>query len=453
MAEHRKAKANLGTDPIGQLLREQSIPAAVGILSIIIYQIIDTIFVGNWVGTNAIGAITVVLPITFLISSVGMALGVGGSSVISRALGSDNTPKAWLTFGNLISLTFVFSICTVTFGYIFAEPLLKLFGGKGAIFELAYDYYMILLTTLPFLAWAMMSNNIIRAEGEAKTAMVTLIIPGVVNIILDALFIVGLGWGIKGAALATAISYFCCGAFTFWYFTSGRSSIRILAKNFKLNFAIVRETIAIGTTTFVRQGTSSLLSIVVNNTLFAYSGELGIAMYGIISRMMLFVFFPVFGLVQGSLPIIGFNYGAKQLSRVKETLSMAIKYGTAICLFIFLFIFLCSDQIIRVFTNDPQLLNMGGPALRMVFLAAPIIGIQALGAAYFQAIGKALPALLLTLSRQGFFLIPLILILPLYLKVLGVWYAFPISDTLSMLVTLAFLYPQWKKLSQLQEEI
>ena len=444
----QKSKINLGSEPIGTLLMKQSVPAAIGILSIAIYQIIDTIFVGNYIGSNAIAAITVVLPITFLISSVGMGLGVGGASIIARALGADNPKKADQTFGNLISLVAIFSLITLTLGFFFAEPVIQLFGGKGAIFPLAYEYYMILLPTLPFLAWAMMSNNIIRSEGQAQVAMFTLIIPGLMNIVLDAVFIMGLGWGMKGAALATAISYMCSAAFTFWFFVSGRSSISFYKENLKIKWSIVKETLAIGGTTLARQGIGSLLAIILNNTLFTYGQELGVAVYGIISRVMMFVFFPIFGLVQGSLPIIGFNYGALQYDRVKKTVVTAMVTCTAISMVVFLLIFTFSDRFIRIFSKDPQLISEGGRALKLVFIAAPIIGIQALGAAYFQAIGKALPALLLTLSRQGFYLIPLVLILPFYLQIDGVWYAFPIADVLSMLTTLAFLYPQWKALSR-----
>ncbi len=442
-------KSNLGTENIGKLLRQQSIPAAIGILSIAIYQVVDTIFVGNYVGTNAIAAITVVMPITFLISSIGMALGVGGASIISRALGADQEEHAIHTFNNLITLVFIIAFIAFSLGFFFAHPILKAFGGRGDIFPIAHEYFMMLLPSVPFLAWAMMSNNIIRAEGQATISMITMLIPGLLNIILDAIFIVGLGWGMKGAGLATALSYLASASFTAWYFfLSGRSNIAFVRKYLKPKWEIVRETFAIGVTTLARQGAVSILTIVLNNTLFNYGGELSVAVYGIISRLMMFIFFPIFGLVQGSLPIIGFNYGANQYKRVRQTLSTALIYSTILCFMIFVLIFLFSDSIIRIFTQDAALIEQGSRALKMVFLAATIIGIQALGAAYFQAIGKAVPALLLTLSRQGFFLIPLILVLPLYFDIDGVWYSFPIADVLSMVVTLIFLYPQWAKLNK-----
>ncbi len=447
MRERKKTRLNLGEDSIGSLLFKQSLPAAIGLMSVIVYQLVDTIFVGNFIGTNAIAAITVVLPITFLISSVGMSLGVGGASVISRAMGADDPDKAYLTFGNLIVLVSILSISAMILGYLFANPVLSLFGAKGEVFPMAYQYYMILLPALPFLAWAMMANNLVRSEGEATIPMIAMIIPGILNILLDALFIMVFGWGIQGAALATMFSYISSGSFLLWYFVSGRSSILFYKENLKLKWDIIKETISIGGTTLARQGTASLLAIVINNTLFVYSGELGIAAYGIVSRVMMFIFFPVFGLVQGSLPIVGFNFGANQYLRVRKTMTMAISWGTFFCFLILLVILGFADPVVRVFTKDPDLIAAGTVALKLVFLASPVIAMQALGAAYFQAIGKALPALLLTLTRQGFFLIPLIFILPKSFGTNGIWYAFPISDTMALIVTVAFLFPQWKKLT------
>lgn len=453
MAKSKTAKINLGTEKISKLLVQQSVPAAIGLLSIIMYQIVDTIFVGNWIGANAIGAITVVLPITFLISSVGMAFGIGGASIIARALGAQNEDKAQQTLGNLIVLTMLFSLSALFLGFLVANPVLRLFGAQGEIFPLAYEYYMMLLPGLPFLAWAMMANNVVRAEGRPKVAMIGMIIPGLVNILLDALFIVQFDWGIKGAGLATMISYMSTGIFLLWFFGTGRSSTKINTRYFKLDWPIVREIFAIGGSTLARQGSISVLAIAINNTLFTYAGEMGVAVYGVINRMMLLVFFPVFGLIQGSLPIVGFNYGAKQFGRVRKTVSMSIGAGTVLCSIVFVLIFSFSDQIISVFSKDPQLIEIGAKAIKLVFMASPIIAIQALGASYFQAIGKAWPAFFLTLTRQGIYLIPLVVLLPIHFSTEGVWYAFPISDILAMITTIIFLVPQWKKLGAAELQV
>ncbi len=440
-------KPNLGTHPIPNLLLKQSLPATIGIFTIFLYNIVDTIFVGQWVGKLGIGAMTVVLPISMLIASIGMALGVGGSSVISRALGDKNEGKANNTFGNLISLTIVLSVITVFGGYVFEPQILRVFGAQGEIYSYASQYYRILLIGVPFVAFAMMSNNVMRAEGDAKTAMYSMIIPGVVNLILDPVFMLGFGMGIQGAALATSISYFSSFAYTFWYFfLSGRSDLQINWSSLRLKAELVWESASLGVTTLARQGSASLLAVVVNNTLFPFGGADSIAIWGIIQRIAMFAFFPLFGLNQGFLPITGFNYGAKQFGRVLETLKVALIAATVLCSIGFLIVYLFSPQLMRLFTPDSDVVTQGKNIARIFFLATPIVGIQVLGAGYFQAVGKAVPALVLTLTRQVIILIPLVLIFSRIWGEMGVWMSFPIAEALACVITSAFLVGQVRKL-------
>jgi putative MATE family efflux protein len=430
----------LGKESIPRLLFQQAAPASVGFLIMSIYGIVDTIFVGRYVGSMGIAAIAVVMPITFLISSIGMAIGVGGASIISRALGSDKQDKAFLTFGNQAALTLLLATGIVILGSFYRDEILILFGGRGDILPPAQEYFTIILYGVPFLAWAMMSNNVIRSEGASKVAMFTLIVPAVVNMILDPIFIIWLEWGIAGAAWATTISYAASAFFTLWFFLSGRSELRLRLANFRLNLGIMKEIGSIGGVTLARQGTISLLAIILNNTLFTYGGEISISVYGIINRVMMFANFPVLGVTQGFMPIAGYNYGAQKWGRVKKVINTAMGSGTLIALGIFACIMLFADQIVWVFSDDPELIEKTAPALRKVFLATPLITIQLVGSAYFQAIGKALPALLLTLTKQGFFLIPLILILPPIFELDGVWYAFPVADVMAAGIT--FWYVQ-----------
>lgn len=429
----------LGTEPIPALIRKMAIPAAVGILVLSIYGIVDTIFVGRWVGSLGIGAITVVLPIMFLISSIGMAIGIGGASIISRALGEDKPERANLTFGNQLSLTLLLAVAVVIIGSFFQEELLQLFGGKGQIFPFAKSYFQIILIGIPFLAFAMMSNNIIRAEGKPKIAMFIMIVPAVVNLILDPLLIAYFDMGIRGAAWATTISYIGSASYAVWFFASGRSELKIQVANLTPNWPIVKEIFSIGSVTLARQGTISILSIVLNNTLFNYGGELGVSVYGIINRMMMFANFPVLGITQGFLPIAGFNYGAKKWKRVKEVIKKSILYGSVIAFIIFVLIFSFSKQISQAFTTDIELIAQSSAALVIVFLATPTLSIQLIGSAYYQAIGRALPALFLSLLKQGICLIPLIIILPQYFGLVGIWYAFPIADLLTAMINFLFL--------------
>ncbi len=424
----------LGTESIPKLLKLHAIPAAIGILTLSINGIIDNIFVGHYVGSIAIAAITVVLPITFLIASVGMAIGVGGASIISRALGSGDEEKAYYTFGNQFVLVAAISLLLIIVGYFFQDEVLMVFGGRGNILPSAKTYFNILLPAVPFLAYAMMSNNVIRAVGKSNVAMMVMMIPAFVNIALDYVLIAHLGWGLEGAAWATMISYIASALYALYYFEFLNKEIKIACKYLKLKREIINETVSIGFVTLARQGTVSLLAIFLNNALFKYGAEESVAIWGIISRMLMFASFPVFGVVQGFLPIAGFNFGAEKFMRVRETIYTSIKYGTLIAFFIFLLIMLFTPQIISIFTNEDEIITKATPAMRTVFLMIPTLTIQLIGAAYYQAIGNARSALLLTMTKQGFFLIPLILILPNFYGIWGIWMAFPIADFMTAIV-------------------
>jgi putative MATE family efflux protein len=430
---------DLGTQKINKLLIKQAVPATIGILVMSLNMIVDTIFVGQWIGVLAIAAITVILPIAFLISSIGMGIGIGGSSIISRALGANNTEKAFLTFGNQISLTVILAMLFVTIGNVYSVPILNLFGAKGAILPIASEYFNIIIYGVPFLAFAMMGNPTIRAEGKPKFAMYAMMVPAVLNILLDILFIKIFDWGMWGAGLATSIAYASCGLYILYFFLSSKSELKIIPKNFKLNFKIVLEIFQLGGVSIVRQGAISILMIVLNFSLFKYGGEIAIAIFGIINRVLMFAYSPIIGISQGFLPVAGFNIGANKNKRVQQTIKKSIWFGTIIGTLVFIGIFLFKEELIWIFTNDTTLLDKTPNAMFIVFLATPIITMQLIGSAYFQAAGKALPALFLTLLKQGIFLIPLAYLLPKYYGIEGVWWSFPISDLLSTTITVLVL--------------
>ena len=434
-----QASQELGTEKISKLLIKQSVPASIGFLIMSIYSIVDTIYIGRWVGPLGIGAITVVMPISFLISSIGMAIGVGGASIISRALGSQDRKRALKTFGNMVNTTLHFATILMIFGFILDDEILAIFGGKGDILPLAKEYFRIILVGVPFLAWAMMSNNVIRAQGRPKVAMLVMVIPALLNIILDPIFIILLDMGISGAAWATTISYIISAAYALYFFLKGDSEIKFIFRFFRLDFGLIREIFAIGSITLARQGTISLLIVVLNHSLFAYAGELGISVYGIVNRVMMFALFPIIGIVQGFLPIAGYNFGANNTKRVKSSINVSIKYATVLATLILIIIIVFSENVVNAFTTDSDLIKDSSFALLFVFMMSPLIAIQMVGSGYFQAIGKALPALLLTMTKQGFFLIPLVILMPKFYGLNGIWYSFPIADLLSALVTWIFL--------------
>ena len=436
---------DLGTEKITRLLIKQAVPATIGILVMSLNMIVDTIFVGQWIGSNAIAAINVVLPVSFFIAALGMSIGMGGGSIISRALGSDQPAKANKTFGNQLTLTLLFTLSFMTLGLVFMEAIIPSFGGKGALYAPAKIYYTIVLYGVPILGLAMMGNNTIRSEGKPKYAMYAMMLPSISNLLLDYLFINVFGWGMEGAAWATTLSYGVCMSYIFYFFISGKSDLFLKISDLALDFSIVKEIGSLGFVTLARQAVVSVTVLMVNNILFELSGESTVAVYAIISRMLMFALFPILGITQGFVPIAGFNFGANKKDRVLEVIQTALIYATALATFVFLMILLFSEAIASAFTQDQAIIIKTKEVLTWVFLSTPIIGIQLIGSAYFQAIGKAIPALLLTLTRQGFFFIPLILILPRYYGEFGIWISFPIAEVIATIVTAYFLRKELKR--------
>ncbi|RZP00342.1 MAG: MATE family efflux transporter [Flavobacteriales bacterium] len=437
--------SNLGIEPISKLLFKQALPASIGILVMSLNILIDTIFVGQWIGSIAIAAINVVLPVSFFIAALGMAIGIGGSSIISRSLGSDNFQKARYTFANQITLTILITVSFVFLGLYFIESIIPLFGGKGGIYEPSKIYYTIVLYGVPFLALSMMGNSVIRAEGKPKFAMYALMIPSIGNIVLDIVFIKYLNMGMAGAAWATTGSYILCFIFIFWFFSSDKSELKIKIHHLYLKKLIVKEITSLGSITLARQATVSITYLLMNNILYNYGGEVSVTAYAIVGRMMMFSLFPVYGITQGFLPIAGYNFGAKNFERVKEVISLAIKYASFFATLVFLILMIFPEEITKVFTSDTDVIRETPAAMRWVFLATPIIAIQLIGAAYFQGIGKAKIGLILALLRQGILFVPLILILPLFYGEIGAWMSFPISDLLATIITGVVLTREVKK--------
>jgi putative MATE family efflux protein len=437
----------LGTQTITSLLIKQAVPASIGILVMSLNILVDSIFVGNWINSNALAAIGVVLPISFFVAALGMAIGIGGSSIISRALGADDTEKAKRTFGNMLSLTVVITVLMAIFGLVFVDSLVPAFGGRGSLFEPAKIYYQIVFYGIPVLGLCMMGNNVIRAEGAPKHAMIAMLIPSVGNLVLDYIFINRLGMGMAGAAWATTISYVLCFSYVLWFFVSGKSELLCTLQHLLPDWKILKEIGGLGFVTLSRQATSSLIYLIMNNILFELSGADGVAVFRIIGSMMMFALFPVMGVTQGFLPIAGYNYGAELWGRVREVIYTSIKISCGLGVLIFLGLLFFTREIVGVFTTNPDVIEQASFAMKLVFLSVPIISIQLIGSAYYQAIGKVIPALLLTLLRMAIILIPLLLILPNFYGEFGVWISFPIADVLSTLITAYFL---WKAMGKLK---
>ncbi|WP_456276870.1 MATE family efflux transporter [Bacillus sp. AK128] len=429
----------LGKEPIPKLLVKLSVPAMVGMFVMALYNVVDTIFIARSVGTVGVAATSVAFPVQLIIMAVAGAVGIGGASVISRLLGAQKSEEANEVFGNVVGLVLIVSLIGALLGISLLEPVLLLFGANEEILPYASDYLGIILYGTIFFAFAFTMNNIIRSEGNAKMAMSTMMISAGLNIALTPIFIFALGWGIKGAATATVISQAVTVVYLVIYFLRGKSSLTFKFKYLRPNLSLIKQILAIGSSAFTRQVSGSIMFIIANHMLIQYGGVLGVAVFGIVHRIIMFTLMPMFGIVQGILPIVGYNYGAKQPKRVSETIMLAMKSATALAILTCIVIMIFPKQILLIFTNDPAALEMGVVALRIMFSLAILIGVQMVTGGVFQALGKARAALVLSMSRQVLFMIPLLLTLPLMFGVTGVWLAFPVADILSFALAIWYI--------------
>ena len=439
----------LADDNIGKLLFKLSAPATLGMFVMTLYNVVDTIFIGHAVGRLGIAGISIVFPFQMFVMAIGQTLGIGGASLISRSLGAGNIEKAERTLGNVIFSVVIFGISLALFGSFFIDKILMVFGATETILPYAREYMQIILFGTILFTFLMTSNNIIRSEGKAKVAMGTMIISAVINIILDPIFIFGFKMGVRGAAIATVIAQLISVIYIIFFFLSGKSILKFKLINLKLNFPILKEVFAIGASAFARQSAQSFLIIILNNSLGLYGGDLSIAVFGVISKLIRFIIMPIFGIAQGLQPIAGFNYGAKKYQKAWKAIKLALISGVTISTLGSLLVISIPKTLMMIFTKDTELINQGVHSLKLFIIAFPLVGFQVVGSTVFQAFGKAIPALFLSLSRQILFLIPLILILPRFFHLDGIWLAFPVSDVLATIVTLMMLYRENKKFKKL----
>ena len=435
----KQQSERLGVEPIPQLLVQLAVPAVVGLLVMSLHNVIDAIYISYSVGTIGMAAVSVAFPIQMLVMAVAGAFGIGGGSLISIALGANDVDRANRVFGNITSLVLIFSLAAALLGLTILEPMLTFFGASATILPYACDYQGIILYSTVFFAFAFAMNNVIRAEGNAKTAMLSMIISAILNIIFTPIFIYGFGMGIKGAAVGTIVAQGITAVYLVYYFLSGRSSLSLKKAYLIPKLDLIKQILAIGASPFVRQSSGSIMLITANNLLNQYGGDLALAVMGINFRIIHFVTVPILGILQGLLPLVGFNYGARQGERVSASIKLGLKAASAIAISAFILVMTLPKYLIMIFTNDPAAIAMGQKALRVMFAFAFTIGIQIVTGGIFQALGNARVAFFLSLSRQIIFLIPLLLLLPLALQLSGIWAAFAGADLLSFFVSLWFI--------------
>ncbi|WP_406661757.1 MATE family efflux transporter [Methanolobus sp. ZRKC3] len=439
----------LAKESIRKLIFKLSTPAIVGLLVQAFYNLVDTIFVGRGLGADSalgIAGISVAFPIQMLMMAIAMGIGIGAASIISRSLGMGDSTKAEKTLANMVTLVVISSVIFTILGLIFIDPLLSLFGASESVLPFAKEYTKYILMGTIFFTFSAAMSNAIRAEGHAKFAMAIMLFSSVVNIILDPIFIFEFNMGIMGAAVATVISQVIGSVMVIYYYASSMSMVPFKLGYLMPDLAISRETIGIGMSEFIFNSVESVVFILLNQSLLIYGGDMAIAVFGIIIKVFMLTLMPIIGIKHGIQPIFGFNYGANNFGRVREAVSLSNYIVFAMCMLSVIVVFIIPEQIFRVFSSDTELIKMGVPAIKISFLMMPFIGSQVVAMALLQSLGRSKQSLMITLSRQVFFLPPLVFILPMFMDLTGIWVSFPISDFLGFVVAVILMKREVNKL-------
>ena len=446
---------SLGKEKMLHLLIRLSLPATFGMLMNALYNLVDAIFIGRGVGRDALGGIAIAFPVQMIIIGFGFLIGMGSASLISRSLGQGDKEKAKNTVGNAMMSGLVLSIFIVALVTLFLDKIIMLFGSTDELFIYTKDYLSVIVIGSPFLIIGVITNNIIRSEGNAKMAMITMAAGAILNIGLDPIFIYGLDMGIKGAALATIISQMVNFVIGMIYIVGPKTSLKFSIRNMKVRLDILREVVAVGVSAFVRQIAGSLVAIALNNVIKIHGGDLAslyISSFGIVNRIIAFMFMPMFGVVQAFQPIAGYNYGAKKMSRVLESIKFTLVIMTIIGTINALVGELFPKFFISLFIEDIQTIEAGSTILKYILIFVPLIGVQIISATLFQAIGRAKPALFLALLRQLILLVPLLLILPNIFGIVGIWVSYPVADLLSVVIAFILFKKETNILKRMSRE-
>ena len=436
----------LGTESVGKLLLKYSVPAIIGMLVNALYNVVDRIFIGNipGVGPLAITGVGVTMPIMSITLAFAMLIGIGCTTNISIKLGQGKKEDAQKIIGNGITLSIIISLILSIIGIVFGNQILHLFGASDQTLYYAKSYIYIILAGTVFNTLGFTLNNTIRGDGNPKLAATIMVVGCITNVILDAVLIFVFNLGIQGAAIATVISQIVTASWGLIYYVKGKSNLTFEKSSLKLDKSLVKSIIAIGIAPFSMQIATSLVQVISNNALKMYGGDLAIGAMATISSISMIFLMPIFGLNQGSQPIIGFNYGAKQYDRANKAFKISALISIVILTAGWVLVQLSPETVIGMFNKDPKLMDISVNGIRIYLFMIPIIGISITGSNYIQSVGKAKIATVLSLLRQVILLIPMILILPNFFGLNGVWYASPISDFLSTAITAYILYRELK---------
>ncbi len=449
---HETGENILGTSPIGPLLVKMAVPAIIAMGVNALYNVVDTIFVGRIVGPLGIGGIGIAFPVQIVVLAVALLVGIGSASAISRSLGRRQPERAAEILGNALVLILGAVFVVVVFAMVFLDDILYVLGATEALRPYARDYLSIILPGSPFVAMAIVANNLIRSEGKSQTAMIVMLLGAGLNIVLDPIFIYFLDLGVRGAAIATVISQAVSFLYAAHFYLSRRSVIPVSLRHIRFDLSISREVASLGLASFIRQISQSVFVVITNNALRAVGDEIAIGAFTVINKLLIFSIMPLIGIAQGFQPIAGYNYGAGNMWRVRQAVRIANRATITIALFYFAVVMIFPRMVFGAFTTNPALLDTGAEALRIVSLAIALVGLQLVGAVFFQSVGKAGPAFVLGLLRQAILLIPLVIVLSRVFGTIGVWWSFPIADAIAALVTTLWLRREMKKLNILDCE-
>lgn len=445
----------LRNESISKLLVRYSVPAILAMMVTSLYNTVDRAFIGSIenVGALAISGLGITMPLFTILGAFCVAIAVGGSTNVSIKLGEGNKEEAEKIMGSTVALELAVGITMVLVGIFFLDKILYAFGASDQTIKYARDYMSIIFAGSWFNLPGFALNSCIRGEGNPKLAARMMITSCILNLILDPIFIFGFDMGIKGAALGTVICQLFIFTWSTYYFTLGKSNLKLKLKNIRLNNKLIKLILAIAMTPFFMEIAAGSIHLVTNKILKIYGGDLSIGAMTAVTSISLMFLMPIFGLSQGMQTIIAYNHGAKQPKRARQTLLLGILYGTIILTIGFILINLFPKVFVGIFTKDETLMEMAVEGISINLITLPIVGVSVLGSVYFQSVGEAKKSIFLSLLRQVIILIPVIIITPKVYGLKGVWASQPIADFLAMFIVGLFLYKEFKKYKMNSEEL
>ena len=450
-ADKSSIPTELGTEKISRLLKQYALPAIIAQTAASLYNMVDSIFIGQGVGPLAISGLAVTFPLMNLSTAFGTLVGAGAAVMLSVLLGQKNYKAANKVLGNVVSLNIIIGLIFMAVALIFIDPILYFFGASENTLPYAKEYITIILIGNVITHVYFGLNAAMRSSGFPKKAMALTIFTVVFNTILDPIFIFVFDMGIAGAAWATVLAQTVAMIIVLKHFSDKERAFHFEKGIFRLDMRVAKDSLAIGMGPFLMNAAACLVTLFINQQLRDYSGDLGIGAYGICNRLIFMFIMICMGLNQGMQPIAGYNYGAKQYSRVKEVFWMTAKLGTIVTCICFIIGMFFPRVAVGIFTHDEALMEMASHGLRILVIGFPIVGFQMIGTNFFQCLGMVKKSVILSLSRQILFLLPLLYALPLWHGASGVWMSFPVSDVLSAALTAILLRRLFKKFNRLQD--